>query len=404
MFFKSLFSKISRDDVAIQNILTRGVEDVFVKESLEKKLKSGRQLRVKLGFDPTGPKIHIGRAITLRKLRAFQDLGHQIVFIVGDFTARIGDPSDKLEKRPMIDAKKINENLKNYKQQIGKIMDVSKAEFHFNSSWLSKLTFEKVAELAESFSVQQMSARRNFKDRFDKGEDVSLREFLYPLIQGYDSVQVRADVELGGFDQLFNLKAGRVIQRFYKQPEQDVLTTKMLLGTDGRKMSTSWGNVINITDDPFDMFGKVMSIKDDLMPDYFLLCTNTPEGEIEEMKNRISSGENPKDAKIILASRIVEMYHGKKEAQKAEQNFINTFKKGGVPEDIKLIQVSKDRTLSDVLLESLVVSSKTEFRRLVEEGAIAKLPEGRKVSDPNSNVEEGDFKVGKRRFIRIQFK
>lgn len=402
MFFKFLSGKISCEEDKIQSILTRGVEDVFVKESLEKKLRSGKKLRIKLGFDPTGPKIHIGRAITLRKLKAFQDLGHQIVFIVGDFTARIGDPSDKLEKRPMLSPQKIQENLKDYKKQIGKILDISKAEFHFNSEWLKKLTFEKIAELAESFSVQQMSARRNFKERFDKGEEVSLREFLYPLIQGYDSLMVRADVELGGFDQLFNLKAGRVIQRFYKKPEQDVLTTKMLLGTDGRKMSTSWGNVINITDSPFDMFGKIMSIKDDLIFDYLLLCTDTPESEIEEMKSKLDSGENPKDIKMILALRIVETYNGKKEAKRAQENFINTFKKGGVPEDVKLINSDKGRSLGDVLVESLVVSSKTEFRRLIDEGAIAKLPEGRKISDPNVIVEEGDFKIGKRRFVRIK--
>lgn len=404
MFFKFLSGKISCQEDKIQNILTHGVEDVFVRESLEKKLRSGKKLRIKLGFDPTGPKIHIGRAITLRKLKAFQDLGHQIVFIVGDFTARIGDPSDKLEKRPMLSPQKIQENLKDYKKQVGKILDLSKAEFHFNSTWLKKLTFEKIAEIAESFSVQQMSARRNFKERFDKGEEVSLREFLYPLIQGYDSVMVNADVELGGFDQLFNLKAGRIIQRFYKEPEQDVLTTRMLLGTDGRKMSTSWGNVINITDSPFDMFGKIMSLKDDLIFDYFLLCTDIPESKIEEMKSKLSSGENPKDIKMVLASRIVEIYHGNKEANKAQDNFINTFKKGGVPEDIKLIDSYKGRAFVDVLIEALVVSSKTDFRRLIDEGAIAKLPEGRKINDPNFIVEEGDFKIGKRRFVRIKLK
>ena len=205
MFFKK--NSISTD------ILERGVEDVFVKESLISKLKSGEVLRIKLGFDPTGSKIHIGRAILLRKLRAFQELGHKVVFIVGDFTARIGDPSDKLEKRPMLTEKDIVRNLKNYKSQVGKIVDVSKAEFVFNSSWLSKLTLSDISELAESFSVQQMSARRNFKDRLEKGEEISLREFLYPLMQGYDSVMVKSDIEIGGFDQLFNVKAGRTIQK-----------------------------------------------------------------------------------------------------------------------------------------------------------------------------------------------
>jgi tyrosyl-tRNA synthetase len=215
----------------------------------------------------------------LRKLRAFQDLGHIVVFIIGDFTAQIGDPSDKLEKRPMLTAEAIKHNLKTYKEQVGKIIDLSKAEFHYNSTWLSKLRFQEIAELAESFSVQQMTARRNFKDRFDKGEEVSLREFLYPLMQGYDSVAINADVELGGFDQLFNVKAGRVVQKHYGKPEQDVLTVQMLEGTDGRKMSSSWGNIIAIVDEPNDMYGKIMSVRDDLLTKYFLLCTDLSEEE-----------------------------------------------------------------------------------------------------------------------------
>src|SRR3989338_5918048 len=216
------------NDEKIKELLTRGVEDVFVRQSLSDKLQSGKKLRVKLGFDPTGSKIHIGRAIILRKLKAFQDLGHNIIFIVGDFTAIVGDPSDKLEKRPMLTTEAIKENLKTYKKQVGRIIDIDKAEFLFNGKWLSKLGFGEIARLAESFSVSQMANRRNFKDRLDKGEEVSLREFMYPLMQGYDSVMVKADVEIGGFDQLFNLKAGRIIQKHFGQPEQDILTTQML--------------------------------------------------------------------------------------------------------------------------------------------------------------------------------
>src|SRR3989344_5115217 len=209
MFWRQ--QKVNTNPAAIEKLLSRGVEEVFVRENLEKKLRSGKALRVKLGFDPTGPKIHIGRAIILRKLSEFQMLGHTPVFVVGDFTARIGDPSDKLEKRPTLSKKDIENNLQTYKKQIAKVLDINKVEFHYNSYWLSKLTLEKMSELTESFSVQQMLARRNFKDRMERGDEVSLREFLYPLMQGYDSVAVRADIEIGGFDQLFNLKAGRGI-------------------------------------------------------------------------------------------------------------------------------------------------------------------------------------------------
>lgn len=399
MFFNR--KSISTDPQKIQEILERGVEDVFVKEGLELKLRSGKKLRIKLGFDPTGSKIHIGRAVVLRKLKAFQDLGHTIVFIVGDFTARIGDPSDKLEKRPMLTEVDIQKNLKGYKEQVGKILDLKKVEFYFNSSWLKKMSFAETINLAESFSVQQMSARRNFKDRFDKGEEVSLREFLYPLMQGYDSVMVKSDVEIGGFDQLFNLKAGRVVQKRYGMIEQDVLTTKMLLGTDGRKMSTSWGNVINIIDEPSDMFGKVMSIKDELMSDYFLLCTDTSLSHIEEIKKQLAQGENPKKIKELLAFKIVELYHGNSKALFAQNNFNQTFKKGGIPEDIQTITVSKDSLLVDVLMEAGLIPSKSEFRRLVVEGAIAKLPEGRKIGDVQVLALAGDYKIGKKRFVRI---
>lgn len=405
MFFKSFGQKISSDPSKTHNILTRGVEDVLVKESLEKKLKSGRQLRVKFGIDPTGPKIHLGRAIPLRKLRVFQDLGHTAVLLVGDFTAQIGDPSDKLEKRPMLTPEKIRENMREYKTILGKIIDISKAEIVYNSKWLSKLGFAEISKLAESFTVQQMSSRRNFKERFDKGEEVSLREFMYPLMQGYDSVALKADVEIGGFDQLFNLKAGRVIQKHYNMPEQDILTTQMLEGTDGRKMSTSWGNVINITDESNDMFGKIMSLRDEFITKYFLLCTNESEDAIRTLEEGMKGGTlNPRDVKAELGKKIVTLYHGEKKARLAEENFINTFKKGGVSEDIQVIEVSKGELLGDVLSRNNIVSSKTDFRRLVEEGAIAKLPEGRKVSDPHTLAEAGDFKVGKRRFVRIVFK
>jgi tyrosyl-tRNA synthetase len=404
MFLKKK-SAIDTNTQKITELLSRGVEDVFVKESLEKRLKSGKQLRIKLGIDPTGPKIHLGRAIPLKKLRAFQDLGHKAVLIVGDFTAQIGDPSDKLEKRPMLTQKVIKENLKHYLIQIGKIVDVKSAEIRYNSEWLSKLGFQEISELAESFSIQQMSSRRNFKDRFDRGEEVSLREFMYPLMQGYDSVAVNADVELGGFDQLFNLKAGRIIQKHYKKEEQDVLTIQMLEGTDGRKMSTSWGNIITIVDEPGDMFGKIMSIKDELISKYFLLCTDLSEKDIEKIEADMKSGMNPREAKVRLAKEIVSLYHGQDAADNALRNFENTFKQGGVPEDAPTVVVPSGTLLVDTLLEKKLIESKSEWRRLVGEGAVTVVGSEEKIADPSYTLTtHADIKVGKRRFIRIKIK
>lgn len=395
-------SSTNIDVQKVQELLTRGVEDILVKEDLEKKLLSGKRLRVKLGFDPTGDKIHIGRAIVLRKLKAFQDLGHDVIFIIGDFTAKIGDPSDKLEKRPMLTDEDIKKNLANYRAQVGKIIDLKRATFFYNSSWLSKLKFDEIAKLAESFSVQQMSSRRNFKDRFEKGEEVSLREFLYPLMQGYDSVAVGADVELGGFDQLFNLKAGRTIQKHYGMPEQNILTTSMLVGTDGRKMSTSWGNVINISDEPNDMFGKVMSLRDDLIQSYFLLCTEMPEEEAKKMGARIEAGENPRDLKLDLAEQIVSMYHSKVFGAKARKVFIETFSEKKIPDDVKTISVNPGTLLMDVLFANGLIKSKSEWRRLVTEGGVSDATSGVKILDPQAPATpDVTYKIGKRRFVKI---
>ena len=408
-------AKIDTDAQKVRELLTRGVEDVFVREALEKKLLSGRQLRVKLGIDPTGPKIHIGRAIILWKLRKFQELGHQVVLIVGDFTSLIGDPSDKLNKRPMLTPEKIAENLRDYKKQIGKILDLSQTEFVFNSKWLAKLGFAEIAQLAEAFSVNQMSARRNFKDRFDKGEEVSLREFLYPLMQGYDSVAVKADIELGGFDQLFNLKAGRVIQKHYGQPEQDVITFQMLEGTDGRKMSTSWGNVITIMDEPNDMFGKIMSVKDELVSKYFLLCTEASEVDIKAGESAVGGGANPRDRKVQLAKAIVSLYHGASAAEKAAENFSAVFSKGGIPEDAPVVKVRTGAFLAEVLVAEKVVSSKSDWRRLVDGGGVHVMSVAgttnadpaetgdEKITDYHYKVEQNiDLKIGSRRFVKIR--
>ncbi len=394
------------DEKKIENLLSKNVEEIFIKESLEKKIKSGKVLRVKLGFDPTGPNIHIGRAIVLRKLKEFQDLGHTIIFIIGDFTAKIGDPSDKLEKRPMLTDEKIKENLKEYKKQVGKILDLKKVEFHYNSKWLSKLSFNEIVELAESFSVSQMSNRRNFKERLDHGEEVSLREFLYPLMQGYDSIAVNADVEIGGFDQLFNLKAGRIVQKHFGKIEQDIITMTMLEGTDGRKMSTSWGNVINILDEPNDMFGKVMAMSDDLIVKYFTCVTDLPKEEVKKINNELVSGIlHPKEAKMQLAGEIVKIFWDEKSSVAAKNNFEAVFSGGAAPENIEEVFVNGGSKLADVLIEKDLISSKSEMQRLVGEGAIKNLDGDTKIDSRDFVITETmTLKIGKKRFIKVVVK
>lgn len=395
---------IITDDKKIQEILTRGTEEIFVREDLEKKLKSGEKLRIKFGIDPTGPKIHIGRAVPLRKLRAFQNLGHQIVLIIGDFTARVGDASDKDGKRPILTADQIEANLSDYKQQIGKIVDLSTVEFRYNSEWLGKLDFNDVAGLADHFSVQQMLRRRNFSERIERGDEISLREFLYPLMQGYDSVAISADVEIGGFDQLFNLQAGRILQKAHGMPEQNIMTLQMVEGTDGRKMSTSWGNIITVVDEANDMYGKIMSVRDDLVGKYFLLCTDVSQDEILDMEIGMQNGENPMQYKKRLAREIVAIYHSEAEALSAQDNWEKTFSEGGLPDDIPEIAAKSGDLLMDILALAGFVSSKAEFRRLVDEGAVKTMRESgeEKIEDQKFAVFETVIvKIGKRKFAKV---
>jgi len=387
----------------IDEILTRGIEDIIEKEHLTKALES-KKLRIKFGIDPTGPKIHLGRAIPLWKLRDLQDLGHQVVLIIGDFTAQIGDPSDKLSKRPFLTEAEIKKNLENYKEQLGKILDIKKVEYRYNSEWLKNLTFKEISQLAEIFSIQQMLARRNFKERFDNKQEISLRECLYPIMQGYDSVQIKADVEVGGFDQLFNLKAGRLIQKHFNQPEQDILTCKMLLGLDGRKMSTSWGNIITIVDEPNDMFGKIMSMHDELIPDYFLLCTRLPIEEVNRIKQELEQGANPRDLKARLAKEIVTLYHDKEAAEKAEQEFNQVFKDKGKPTDIPEIEI-KDKKLKliDLILQTKQVQSKSEARRLIEQKAVKINDQANTNWQEEIEIKSNDIiQIGKRKFIKVK--
>ncbi len=388
------------DEVKINNLLTRGVEEVYVKDDLEKDLKSGNVLRIKLGIDPTGAKIHLGRAVVIRKLREFQKLGHQIVLIIGDFTAQVGDASDKTEKRPMLNRMQIDENLKDYKSQLGKIIDLDKTEIVYNNDWLSKLTFGELTKLAEVFTVQQMLARRNFKDRYEKEVEISLREFLYPIMQGYDSVAVKADVELGGFDQLFNLKAGRDIQNFYGMKKQNIMLGKMLDGTDGRKMSTSWGNMITIVDEPNEMYNKVMEVKDEVIIQYFTLCTDRELEEVTDFEKRLKGGENPRDIKMILAGDIVTLYHNEKLAAQSKQNFIEVFQNGGVPDDVGEVTGAEGDFASDLVLKSGLITSKAEWKRLVEQKGVTVDDEV--VTDYKALAINGVYKIGKKKFIRVR--
>jgi len=393
--FSPLYDTILSMEARIKMILERNVEEVIRREALLKKLRSKRKLRIKHGIDPTTKNIHLGRAVSLRKLKDFEDLGHKIVLIIGDFTAQIGDPSDKLEKRPFLSEAQVKHNLKNYLPQIGKIINLKKAEIHYNSTWLTKLNFREISKLAEMFSVGQMLERRNFKLRFQKQEEISLREFLYPLMQGYDSVAVRADVEIGGSDQLFNLLAGRKVQEFYHQPLQDIITTAMLEGTDGRKMSSSWGNVITIVDDPALMFGKVMALNDAIVGKYFLLATDLPEEEIKEIR-----GKSRLEAKERLAFEIVKLYHDAKKASRARKFFVETFRKRRLPTGEKAFSYVPKTELKEILLKAKQVRSFSEFRRLCKEGAIELNQE--KVFDPRLRPNGSAIvRIGKKRFLRI---
>jgi len=390
---------MSKDNDSINSLLTRGVEEVIDKKSLETKLSSGSKLRIKLGIDPTSPNIHIGRAVVLWKLRAFQDLGHQVVFIVGDFTGQIGDASDKDTERPMLTEEQIKNNLKTYFNQAFKILDQDKTETHYNSEWLKKLGFIEISRIADLFGLHEFESREVISRRMKAGKRVSLRELMYPLMQGYDSVAVKADVELGGTDQRFNLLAGRTIQPIYGQVSQDILMTDLLEGTDGRKMSSSWGNVINITDESNDMFGKVMSLSDNLIVRYFKLATGVSLEEIQKLEEQLQGGTNPRDIKIRLAEELTTRYHGKKEAEKAKEEFENVFSKKALPEDIE--EVENKGNIIATAVEAGIISSNSEAKRLIDQKAV-------KVND--KVVEEWEFKlksgdvvkIGPRRFIKIK--
>ncbi len=391
-------------DQFLEELLTRTVNEVIDQDHLKQKLASGKKLRVKLGIDPTSPNIHIGRAVVLWKLRAFQDLGHTVVFIVGDFTGLIGDTSDKDAERPMLDEQIVKANMKTYFEQAFKILDPKKTETYYNSEWLKKLGFIEIGKMADLFGLHEFESREVIARRMKAGKRVSFREMMYPLMQGYDSVAVKADVELGGTDQRFNLLAGRTIQPVYGQEPQDIIMTNLLEGTDGRKMSSSWGNVINITDEAQDMFGKGMTIPDELIVKYFEYATRLPMSEIKEIEKVLGSGSNPRDIKKRLAEEIVTLYHSKEAAKQASDEWVKVFSNKEKPSEIETsASPGPDLPLYEVIAQLGLAKSNSEAKRLIEQGGV-KINDV-KITDPNKriDIESGSIiQVGPRKFKKIE--
>jgi len=387
----------------IKELLSRGVEEVIDKNHLETALKSGKKLRIYYGIDPTGSNIHIGHAIVLWKLRAFQELGHEVILLIGDFTARIGDPTDKEAARQPLTKKQVQENMKNYKEQASLILDFKKTKLKYNSEWLSKLNFEKILELASHISVQRMLERDMFEKRIKDGKTISLHEFLYPLMQGYDSVAMNVDVEIAGNDQLFNMLTGRDLQKIYNKKDKDVLTSKLLLGTDGRKMSKTFGNTIPLNARPNDMFGKIMSMRDEQIGDYFELCTQTPMEEVGQIRQNLQSQSvSPRDLKAKLAFEVVKLYHTEKQAQQAQEEFEKVHQKGELPSEITEWQAEKSEySLPELLHLSGMANSNSEARRLIASNAVE--IDGEIQTDWLKKIQlyPMTIKAGKRKFVKI---
>lgn len=392
--------KIDTNPDTIAELLSRGVAEIIGQDELEKKLQSGKQLRIKLGIDPTSPNIHLGRSIPLLKLKDFQALGHKIVFIIGDFTGTIGDTSDKDSERPMLTADQVKKNLKSYIAQAAKIIDIKKTEIHYNSKWLKKLSYAEIGKQADAFSLHEFISRENIAKRLDQGKRISLRELLYPLMQGYDSVMVKSDVEIGGTDQKFNILAGRQLQKTYGQVPQNILTNPIIEGLDGRKMSSSFGNSVNLLDAPNDMFGKLMSLKDEFVISYFIYATRIPLSQISQYEEELKKGTNPRDIKLALAYELTRMYHNEKEALKAKEYWISTFSKKEIPDDMLEFSLQSKDILS-VLVESNLVTSKSEARRAISQNGVKINSEV--ITDVAHTVQSGDIvQKGKMHFIKIK--
>ncbi|MBJ2127874.1 tyrosine--tRNA ligase [Alteromonas sp. IB21] len=386
--------------------IKRGVDEILPEEDLIEKLKSGKTLTIKAGFDPTAPDLHLGHTVLINKLRTFQQLGHKVVFLIGDFTGLIGDPTGKNVTRKPLSKEQVLENAKTYQEQVFKILDEDKTEIRFNSEWMDKLGAAGMIKLAASQTVARMLERDDFKKRYTNGQPIAIHEFLYPLVQGWDSVALESDVELGGTDQRFNLLMGRELQKEQGQKQQSIVMVPLLEGLDGvQKMSKSLNNYIGITDAPNDMFGKVMSISDDLMWRYYDLLSFRPLEEIAELKSRVASGENPRDIKIMLAKEIIARFHDDAAAEGAHQDFIQRFQKNAIPDDMPELEIAlsdEGIAIGNLLKEAELVGSTSDAMRMIKQGAV-KI-NGDKVEDTRLVItEKGEnvYQVGKRKFARI---
>lgn len=390
-------------------VIKRGADEILVEAELVEKLKKNKPLRIKAGFDPTAPDLHLGHTVLINKLRQFQDLGHEILFLIGDFTGMIGDPTGKSATRPPLTRDDVIENARSYEQQIFKILDPSKTLVMFNSSWMNEMSPADLIQLAAKYNVARMLERDDFNKRYKSGQSIAIHEFLYPLIQGYDSVAMKADVELGGTDQKFNLLVGRELQKHYGQEPQVVLTMPILEGLDGvQKMSKSLNNYIGIDEAPDEMFGKIMSISDELMWRYFELLSFLPEEDIEKFKQDIEEGINPRDIKFVLGEELVARFHSPEEATQARENFIARFQKGAMPDDIpelELAAIDGKLAIGNLLKDAGLVQSTSEAFRMIKQGAV-KI-DGERVEDKGLELEPGSehiYQVGKRRFAKVTVK
>ena len=388
-------------------LIKRGTDEILTESDLKKKLESGKQLVVKAGFDPTAPDLHLGHTVLLNKLRHFQDLGHKVIFLIGDFTGRIGDPSGTNKTRPTLDSKDLVQNAKTYEKQVFKILKKDLTDVRFNSEWCENLGADGLIQLASKYNVARMLERDDFNKRFSSNKSIAIHEFLYPLVQGYDSVALEADVECGGTDQKFNLLVGRELQRDYDQEPQVVITVPILEGLDGiKKMSKSLNNFVGIDEEPNEMFGKIMSISDELMWRWFELLSFISEEEINDLKKQMEHGKNPRDIKFILAEELVDRFHKDGEGKKCKESFLNRFQKGKIPDDIDSVKINIDGPkimLVNLLKDANMISSVSEGNRLIKQGGIKINSE--KVEDPKLEVSEGSedvYQVGKRKFLKIK--
>jgi tyrosyl-tRNA synthetase len=388
------------------DLLRRGAEEILLEDELRDKLKRGKPLRIKAGFDPTAPDLHLGHTVLINKLRQFQELGHEVLFLIGDFTGMIGDPTGKSATRPPLTRDEVIENARTYEQQIYKILDPEKTIVMFNSSWMGEMNAVDLIQLAAKHTVARMLERDDFSKRYGSGQPIAIHEFLYPLIQGYDSVAMRADVELGGTDQKFNLLVGRELQKHFGQSPQVVMTMPILEGLDGvQKMSKSLGNYVGIAEPPEEMFGKLMSISDELMWRYFELLSFRPMAEIDALRHEIETGANPRDIKFQLAGELVERFHTRTDAEQAQAAFVARFQKGALPENMPEVTFSapvEGVPVANLLKEAGLVASTSEALRMIKQGAVR--IDGERLEDRDLKIQTGTtqvYQVGKRRFARV---